>query len=63
MLNFDARSGELKLDERFRDAGSQKPGVSMDGKTWPHGFQGDAYAHGTVFSRPGGGKNASKSGE
>ena len=23
----------------------------MDGKSWLHGFQGDAYPHGTVFSR------------
>jgi hypothetical protein len=41
----------VKLDERFRDRGSDRPGVSMDGKSWPHGFRGNAYAHGTVFSR------------
>src|SRR5262249_11966809 len=52
MLNFDPDTGVLKLDERFRDAGSNKPGVSMDGKSAPHGFKGDAYPHGTVFSRP-----------
>lgn len=51
MLNFDPETGVLKLDERFRDAGSDRPGVSMDGKSWPHGFKGDAYPHGTVFSR------------
>jgi hypothetical protein len=51
MLNFDPKTGALKLDDRFRDAGSEKAGVSMDGKSWPHGFKGDAYAHGTVFSR------------
>jgi hypothetical protein len=22
----------------------------MDGKSWPHGFQGDAFPHGAVFS-------------
>jgi hypothetical protein len=22
----------------------------MDGKTWPHGFKGNAYPHGTVFA-------------
>jgi hypothetical protein len=53
MVNFDPQTGALKLDEQFRDSGSHKPGVSMDGKSWPHGFHGDAYAHGTVFSRPG----------
>lgn len=52
MVNFDPQTGALTLDGRFRDAGSEKPGVSMDAKSWPHGFQGDAYPHGTVFSRP-----------
>ena len=51
ILNFDPATGSLKLDERFRDAGSDRPGVSMDGKSWPHGFKGDAYPHGAVFSR------------
>jgi len=52
IVNFDPQTGALTLDGRFRDAGSEKPGVSMDGKSWPHGFHGDAYPHGTVFSRP-----------
>ncbi|MBZ5719783.1 MAG: selenium-binding family protein [Acidobacteriia bacterium] len=51
ILTFDPQTGTLTLDTRFRDAGSEKPGVSMDGKSWPHGFKGDAYPHGTVFSR------------
>ena len=63
MLNFDPESGALKLDERFRDPGSEKAGVSMDGKSWPHGFHGDAYAHGTVFSRRGTTGNSSKTGK
>jgi len=53
MVNFDPQTGALTLDERFRDPGSDKVGVSMDGKSWPHGFKGDAYPHGTVFSLPG----------
>lgn len=52
MLNFDPQSGKLTLDEKFRDPGSDRAGVSMEGKSWPHGFKGDAYPHGTVFSRP-----------
>jgi hypothetical protein len=52
IVNFDPQTGTLKLDEHFRDPGSERPGVSMDGKSWPHGFHGDAYPHGTVFSRP-----------
>jgi hypothetical protein len=52
MLNFDPKTGALSIDEHFRDPGSDRPGVSMDGKSWPHGFAGDAFPHGTVFSRP-----------
>ena len=52
LLDLDSQTGRLTLDERFRDAGSKTLGVSMDGKSWPHGFRGDAYPHGTVFSRP-----------
>ncbi len=52
IVNFDQKAGKLELDTRFRDPGSDRPGVSMDGKGWPHGFRGYAYAHGAVFSRP-----------
>ncbi len=54
IVNFDPTEGALQLDTRFRDQGSDQPGVSMDGKSWPHGFRGGAYAHGAVFSRTGG---------
>lgn len=50
IVDFDPQAGALTLDAGFRDAGSERPGVSMDGKSWPHGFRGEAYAHGTVFS-------------
>jgi hypothetical protein len=46
VLDFDPSTGALKLDEKFRDASSDRAGVSMDGKKW-----GDAYPHGAVFSR------------
>lgn len=52
MVNFGPQTGALTLDKTFRDPGSDQPGVSMDGKSWPHGFHGDAYPHGTVFSTP-----------
>jgi hypothetical protein len=52
IVSFDPQTGALTLDGRFRDAGRERAGVSMDGKSWPHGFQGDAYPHGAVFSRP-----------
>jgi len=51
IVNFDPVTGALNLDKSFRDKGGNTPGVSMDGKSWPHGFRGDAYPHGTVFSR------------
>jgi hypothetical protein len=51
MVNFNPETGTLTLDEKFRDRGSTRLGVSMDGKSWPHGFQGDAFPHGTLFSR------------
>jgi 56kDa selenium binding protein (SBP56) len=59
ILDFDPQTGSLALDKRFHDSGSNRPGVSMDGKTWPHGFRGDAYPHGTVFSRPSAAASAS----
>jgi hypothetical protein len=51
IIDFDPASGALTLDERFRDAGATRPGVSFSQKTWPHGFTGKAIPHGTVFSR------------
>ena len=55
VINLDPATGRLSFDDRFRDAasngGSSVPGISMTGKSWPHGFSGKAMPHGTVFSR------------
>ena len=51
LINFDPATGSLTLDERFRDAGATRAGVTFTGKTWPHGFAGKAIPHGSVFSR------------
>jgi len=51
VINFDPANGSLALDERFRDAGADRPGVSFAARKWPHGFSGTAIPHGTVFSR------------
>ena len=51
LVDFDPATGALTLDGRFRDAGSDRPGVSMTARTWPHGWTGTAEPHGTVFSR------------
>lgn len=51
IVNLDPATGVLSIDQRFRDAGSSSPGVTLTGKRWPHGFDGEARPHGTVFSR------------
>lgn len=51
IVNFNPVSGALAIDEKFRDKGSDTPGISMRGKTWPHGIIAKAVPHGTVFSR------------
>ncbi len=51
VIDFDPRDGRLAFDDRFRDAGGARPGISLTGRSWPHGFTGTAVPHGTVFSR------------
>lgn len=51
VVNFDPGTGQLSFDDRFRDAGSARPGISLSARRWPHGFVGTASPHGTVFSR------------
>ncbi len=50
VLKLDMTTGKLTIDEGFRDADG-KPGFSMAGKRWPHGWTGDGKPHGAVFSR------------
>ncbi|MEO5895371.1 MAG: hypothetical protein ABIS06_06690 [Vicinamibacterales bacterium] len=50
IVDVDPASGALSLDQRFRDGGVTNPGVTLTGKSWPHGFSGTAKPHGTVFS-------------
>ena len=52
ILRFDPATGQLALDDRFREAGAAEPGFRMDDKTWPHGGNAAGIPHGTVFSRP-----------
>ncbi len=51
IVNVDPETGKLEIDGRFKDAGATGAGVSLTGKVWPHGFNGEARPHGTVFSR------------
>ena len=52
LADFDPATGQLTLDQRFREEGATEPGFRMDGKTWPHGSSAAGTAHGAVFSRP-----------
>jgi hypothetical protein len=51
IARVDRQTGELSLDEAFRDEGSERPGLSFDREQWPHGRTGAAIPHGAVFSR------------
>jgi hypothetical protein len=51
MLLIDRSTGQLTLDSGFRDAGSNRPGITFDRRSWPHGDTGSAVPHGTVFGR------------
>ncbi len=46
---FDSTTGELKLDQRFREEGATEPGFRLDDKTWPHGGTAKGIPHGAVF--------------
>ena len=52
IASFNAGTGRLAIDERFRDAKDSLPGFRMDNKTWPHGGSTKGVPHGAVFSRP-----------
>ena len=49
VAQFDSARGTLRIDERFRDAGSDRAGVSFSRLEWPHGASGPAEPHGAVF--------------
>lgn len=50
VIDFDPGTGHLAIDEKFRDAGSDRPGIGLTGSNWP-GFTGLVVPHGAVFSR------------
>lgn len=51
ILSFDAATGALAVDERFREEGADRPGFDFAGRAWPHGAQGAGVPHGAVFGR------------
>jgi len=50
LLEFDPQSGDLKIDERFRDTDGN-PGFNFENRQWPQGWKGSGSPHGAVFSR------------
>jgi hypothetical protein len=52
IARFDPESGQLTIDDRFREEGADEPGFRMDDETWPHGGQAKGIPHGAVFSCP-----------
>jgi hypothetical protein len=51
IARFDPATGQLAIDDRFREEGATEPGFRMDDKTWPHGGTAKGIPHGAVFSR------------
>lgn len=49
VATIDRETGELELDEGFRDPGGDRAGVSFGRGEWPHGATGAARPHGSVF--------------
>lgn len=52
LVMLDQRTGALRLDTSFRDAGAAVAGVTFARDQWPHGAKGHAVPHGSVFARP-----------
>lgn len=49
IAHLDRETGRLTWDEKFRDAGAAKPGVSYRRASWPNGVKGMARPHGALF--------------
>jgi hypothetical protein len=47
--HFDPATGKLTWDEKFRDAGASRAGLSFLNVSWPNGVKGRARPHGAVF--------------
>jgi hypothetical protein len=49
LATVNRETGALEIDRDFREAGSERPGISFDRTEWPHGATGPAIPHGAVF--------------
>jgi hypothetical protein len=50
IVNVDPATGALSIDERFREQGADRAGITFDRTDWPHGRTGRALPHGAVVS-------------
>jgi hypothetical protein len=49
IAHLDRKTGRLTWDEKFRDPGAKKPGVSFMMRMLPNGFHGMVMPHGALF--------------
>ena len=49
MGHFDKVTGRMWWDDRFRDEGAMKPGVSLSNVRWPNGVTGMVMPHAALF--------------
>ena len=49
--HFDNKTGKLWWDDKFKDAGASKPGLSFANVSWPNGMKGSVKPHGALFVR------------
>lgn len=47
--HFNPDTGKLTWDEKFREAGASRPGLSFLKVNWPNGVKGKVTPHGAVF--------------
>ena len=51
VVNIDEATGELSIDQKFREPGAPRPGITFARDEWPHGKTGEAWAHGALFGK------------
>jgi hypothetical protein len=49
MGHFDKATGKMWWDDRFRDEGAAKPGLSLSNVKWPNGVTGMVMPHAALF--------------
>jgi len=49
MLRLDGEAGQLRVDDAFRDEGTDEVGVDFNRAKWPHGSTGAARPRGLLF--------------